>query len=73
MFTIFRENEPNNQNLLIKPAVSFKFAKLPNEIESEAGREDNEKLFEVPGEKLFEVPGEKLFEVPGSDRAKDLN
>ena len=49
MFTIFGENEPNNQTFLIKPAVSFKFAKLPDEIESEAGREDNEKLFEVAG------------------------
>jgi hypothetical protein len=29
--------------------VSFKFAKLPDETESEAGREENEKLFPVPG------------------------
>lgn len=35
--------------LLSKPAVSFKFAKLPEEIESEAGRKENEKLFAVAG------------------------
>ena len=40
-----------------KPAVSFKFVKLPDEIESEAGREENE----------------KLFAVPVADPAKDLN
>lgn len=53
-----KENKRNSEKTKIfKPAVSFKFAKLPNVIESEDGR---------PGT-------EKVFAVPGMDPDKDLN
>lgn len=42
--------------------MSFKFAKLPDEIESEAGRDENDKLFAVPGtDPAKDLKWSKLF------------
>lgn len=43
-----RQNQPKTPNYCYqKPAVSFKFAKLPDDVES-GGRGENEKVFAVP-------------------------
>ena len=42
--------------------MSFKFAKLPEDVESEEGREEKEKVFAVPGTEADSVfKRSKLF------------